>query len=358
MKRGINRRDFAMQLAAASLAAGCASRASGEPAPRKSKLGLVTYVFTIHQRAAKGDGNLADLNDPLTFLEESHRLGAGGMQFPFGLRDEADLRRVREKAEAYGMHVEAILQLPRSSGDLDRFEKQVLAAKNAGATLARATVLPGRRYEQFNTLDEYRRASEEGVNSVRRAEPLLARHRFHLALENHKDLLADDLLKVLRQVGSEFVGLCVDVANNFALLEDPIETATAFAPHGLTVHIKDLGIRPCEEGFWLSDEALGAGFLDLRAIVAILRRSRRDVRFNLEVITRDPIKVPVQTEKYWATFPGRSRTAMEPMLKLAREKGPAGPLTAVSALPKARQLELERNNIERSLRYARDVLDM
>lgn len=352
-----HRRGF-LKAGTAALTALSAGRGSGELAPKKSKLGLVTYVFAIHQRAAKGDRNLADLNDPLTFLEESHRLGAGGMQFPFGLRDEADLRRVREKAEVYGMHVEAILALPQSNADLDRFGKQMLAAKNAGATLARATMLPGRRYEQFNTLDEYRRASEDGVKSVRRAEPLLARHKFHLALENHKDLLADDLVKVVREIGSEYLGVCVDVANNFALLEDPIETATAFAPHALTVHIKDLGIRPCEEGFWLSDEALGAGFLDLRAIVAILRRSRRDVRFNLEVITRDPIKVPVQTENYWATFPGRSRTAMEPMLKLAREKSPAGPWPTVSALPKARQMELERNNIERSLRYARDTLDL
>jgi hypothetical protein len=36
---------------------------------------------------------LVDLNDPLNFLEECHRLGAGGMQVPLGVRDQTYLPR-------------------------------------------------------------------------------------------------------------------------------------------------------------------------------------------------------------------------------------------------------------------------
>jgi hypothetical protein len=100
---------------------------------------------------------------------------------------------------------------------------------------------------------------------------------------------------------------------------------------------------------------LGTGFLDLPAIAGILRQAKPDVHFNLETITRDPIEVPVRTEKYWATFPGRPRSAMEPMLKLAREKGVAKQ-TLVSQLSLAEQLELERRNVQQSLKYAREKL--
>jgi hypothetical protein len=72
-------------------------------------------------------------------------------------------------------------------------------------------------------------------------------------------------------------------------------------------------------------------------------------------LTRDPIQVPVRTEQYWATFPGRPRSAMDPMLKLAREKGVAQQIL-VSRLPTAQQLELERRNVERSLKFAREKL--
>ena len=218
-------------------------------------------------------------------------------------------------------------------------------------------MLPGRRYEQFQTRMAYERACEQALRSLRLAEPVAARHKFRLALENHKDHLVAEKLEVLKRISSEYVGLCVDVINNVALLEDPLETARAFAPFALTVHIKDESIRESEDGFWLSDEALGAGFLDLRAIVGILRQVKPDVRFNLETITRDPIQVPVRTEKYWATFPGRPRSAMDPMLKLAKEKGVVQQ-TLVSRLPPAQQLELERRNVEQSLKFAREQLNL
>jgi sugar phosphate isomerase/epimerase len=248
-----------------------------------------------------------------------------------------------------------MLELPRNEADLERFEKQLLAAKMAGATVARTTMLPGRRYEQFEARQDYERACERGLKAVRLAEPIAARHKFRLALENHKDHLVAEKLEVLKQISSEYVGLCVDVLNNVALLEDSLETVRAFAPYAMTVHFKDESIRESEDGFWLADEALGAGFLDLPAIVGVLRQAKPDVHLNLETITRDPILVPVRTEKYWATFPGRPRSAMEPMLKLAKEKG-AAKQTWVSRLPQAEQLALERHNIQQSLQYAREKL--
>jgi 3-oxoisoapionate decarboxylase len=355
MKNRINRREFLARTALATLAFGSTSALRGQPEGSRSKMGLVSYVFNVHHLAAKTNKTLVDLNDPLNFLEECHRLGAGGMQVPLGVRDQTYLNNLRQQAERYGMHVEAMLDFPRIDADLERFEKQLLAAKAAGATVARMTMLPGRRYEQFKTQEDYERACEQGLKSLRLAEPVATRHKFQLALENHKDHLVADKLEVLKKISSEYVGLCVDVINNFALLEDPVATARAFAPYAMTVHIKDGSIRESEEGFWLSDEPLGAGFLDLPAIVGILRQAKPNVRFNLETITRDPIQIPVRTEKYWATFTGRPRSVMEPMLKLAKEKGVAQQ-TLVSRLLPAKQLELERRNVEQSLKHARENL--
>jgi len=355
MQHRINRRDFLARTALATLAFGSASALRSQSERPRSQMGLVSYVFNVHLKAAKTNKTLVDLNDPLNFLEECHRFGAGGMQVPLGVRDQTYLNNLRKQAERYGMHVETMLDFPRNDADLERFEKQLIAGKTAGATVARMTMLPGRRYEQFKTRVDYERACEQGLKSLRLAEPVAARHKFRLALENHKDHLVAEKLEILKQISSEYVGLCVDVINNFALLEDPLETMRAFAPYAMTVHIKDQGIRESEDGFWLSDEALGAGFLDLPALVGILRQAKPDVRFNLETITRDPIKVPVRTEKYWATFPGRPRSAMEPAFKLAKEKGVAKQ-TLVSRLPQAEQLEFERRNVEQSLKYALEKL--
>jgi hypothetical protein len=89
----------------------------------------------------------------------------------------------------------------------------------------------------------------------------------------------------------------------------------------------------------------------------VLRQARPGIRFNLETITRDPIHVPVRQDSYWATFPGRPRTAMDPMLKLAKEKG-VSRQTLVSGLSPAEQLTLELRNVERSIEFAREKLGL
>ena len=131
--------------------AGWLDGASGEvvgfSAMLKPPIIVATAVKAVHtaiasgnQEAAKTDKNLVDLNDPLNFLEECHRLGAGGMQFPLGIRDQEYQQNLRKKAGQYEMQVQASLGLPKNETELDRFEQQVITAKNVGAAVARVTV--------------------------------------------------------------------------------------------------------------------------------------------------------------------------------------------------------------------------
>jgi len=340
------------------LALGPAGKAQGPSAARRAKLGLVTYCLDIRQKSSLAQGGGSQPWGALDFLEECRRLGAGGMQFPLGAKQAPFLAELRRKAEQYEMHLEATVELPRAAADLERFEGQLLAAKQAGATVARTVMLPGRRYEQFDSADEFKLACERGLKSLQLAEPVAARHRVRLAVENHKDHRVQEKLEVLKRLSSEYVGLCVDVANNVALLEDPMAVIQAFAPWALTVHIKDQAIREYAEGFWLADVALGAGFLELPAMVKLLRQARPEVRFNLEVITRDPIKVPVLTPKYWATMPGVPGADLARTLCTVKAKSPKEPLRMVNSLPAEQQIEFEQKMVEDSLTYAREHLEL
>lgn len=354
----LNRRELLRSLAGglSTLALGGVGEAQTPSVFPHAKLGLVTYCLDIHQKSA-GTGTAGNpLATPLGFLEECHRLGAAGMQFPLGAPEPAVLAELRRKAEDYGMYIEANLNLPRDAADLERFERQVRAAKAAGAALARVVMLPGRRYEQFNSLDEFQQACRSGLASLQLAEPVAARHGVRLAVENHKDHRVAEKLEVLRRLSSEFVGLCVDVINNLALAEDPLEVVKAFAPWALTVHLKDAAVRECAEGFLLTDAALGTGFLDLPAIVRILRAARPEARFNLEVITRDPLLVPVLTPKYWATMPGVPAAEWARVLSIIRAKASPAPLPLIAALPPDQQLAAESRNVAQSLAWAREGL--
>jgi sugar phosphate isomerase/epimerase len=320
-------------------------------------MGISIYALGIHQRNAWA-GRHQGLSPALALLEESRLLGAGGIQVELGSQDASKAEEMRRRSERHGMFIEAIIGTPRDDADVARFERDIRLAQDAGAVLARTVILPGRRYEQFKSMAEFRDFERRGLESLQRAAPVLARHRFRLAVENHKDQRIAEKLETLRRVGSEWIGLCVDFGNNFPLMEDALSSVRAFAPLAFTAHIKDQAVRAYDEGYLLADVPLGAGFLELREMVQALRDARPDIRFNYETITRDPIRVPILTEGYWATLPDTPARELARTWTLARAGGPAEAFGEVSRLSRDEQLALERRGIEQSIAFGRDQLGL
>jgi sugar phosphate isomerase/epimerase len=91
-----------------------------------------------------------------------------------------------------------------------------------------------------------------------------------IALENHASLSSSDLLYIIESVGDESVGVCLDTMNSVLLLERPLETARALAPHTLSVHFKDFIIAKHPEEFRVSGVPLGRGLVDVPAMLAVL----------------------------------------------------------------------------------------
>jgi sugar phosphate isomerase/epimerase len=332
------------------------ARLFGMPAAGGKRLGVCVYALGIRSRAERARGN-KDFADPIALLEHCHTLGAGGIQTPLGVGDDDYPDRLRSAAERYGMFVEGIAGLPGSEAAAERFDVEVRTAKRAGANVIRVVMLPGRRYEEFKSADAYRQSVQRGLKSLELAEPVAARHGVRLALENHKGQRVPERLKVLNRFSSEHLGACVDVGNSFALLEDPLEAVRAYAPWAAAVHLKDQAVREYEEGFLFADAALGDGFLDLPAMVAILKEANPAVQFSLETITRDPLKVPCLAEPYWATFGDVPGSDLARTLRIVRAKS-VEQLVEVSRLSPEEQVELESRNVSRSLAYAREHLGL
>jgi 3-oxoisoapionate decarboxylase len=61
-----------------------------------------------------------------------------------------------------------------------------------------------------------------------------------------------------------------------------------------------------------------AGLLDLDRVVRIVRHTRPEAHFNLEMITRDQLKIPCLTDNYWKTFPQRNGQYLAHGLTLVR----------------------------------------
>ena len=75
---------------------------------------------------------------------------------------------------------------------------------------------------------------------------------------------------------------------------------------------------------------------------AIARKYNPRIQATEELITRDPLKVPVLTEKYYSAFPADMRDRREPWLAMVKAKQTK--LPSVSNLTPAQQLKLEEDS--------------
>ncbi|MCI0642371.1 MAG: sugar phosphate isomerase/epimerase [Gemmataceae bacterium] len=345
----MNRRQFCGTAAGVSMGSIASILQAAQPAQR-ARMGIVIHSFPI-RAASEPKGRL---QDPLAFLEVCREFGAGGGQTSLGVRDKDYIGRVRAFLEKHAMYLEGSIRLPRDQKDAERFDAEVRTARECGATILRTVLLSGRRYEVFKAADDFRQFEERSRQSLTLARPIVEKHKVLLAIENHKDWRSDELIRLLRWLKSPSFGVCLDTGNSIALLETPQETLEALAPHTFTTHIKDMGVEEYADGFLLSEVPLGTGFLDLAAIFRRTRQARPEIRFNLEMITRDPLRIPCLTSGYWVTMENLTARTLANMLALVRSRKQT--LPRISPLDAKQRLQREDDNVRQSLRFATQKL--
>ncbi len=319
------------------------------------RMGGAPTAFSLRMRAGRDTGSRFDI------VEHCHGLGLSGVETSQPPTTPDSIKAFRQKLDSYNMWVIYNVPLPRNPDGVAAFDAGVAAAKECGALALHAALTP-RRYEQFDKFDAFKKSFEQNQASVALAEPVLRKHRMRLAIENHKGWRAAEQAAWLKRVGSEYVGVCFDFGNNISLCETPDETFALLAPLAVFCHIKDMGVERYEDGFLLSEVPFGEGVLNLKQMVQSLRERDPNMLFCLEMITRDPLKIPVLTSKYWVTFddsysplPGRD---LANVLRLVRDNPPKKPLPRISGLSPAEQVKAEDDYNQQCVDYARKHLDL
>ena len=292
------------------------------------------------------------------FIDLCHELGAGVCQLAYeqlGGTAGEQLKAVRQLLERREM----VLELGVSARLLESEESLAPVARVAaelGVERLRVACLGGRRYETFKDLKSWQDFARHWKRVLRQSEPLLRRYQLRVGIENHKDWLADEQVEILKSISSPWLGACVDFGNNLALLEDSLEVVRKLAPYAVTTHLKDMAVRPSEDGFELSEVVLGEGQTPLREIISLLRG--RDIRLPivLEMITRDPLRVPYKTDLYWATYAKRDQPRVDRFERGVLSRASARPLPRISHLTTENALAVENDNLRRCSEYARNIL--
>ena len=288
--------------------------------------------------------------------------------------DEVALQALRRQADELGLGIEVEL------GSIDQFgavfrkeagpaEEQLRGMIHTAQVLGSPYVqcFLGSQTERLGAMP-FEQHVEEVARVVGTVKPLLRDLGMKIALENHCDFLARELKLMVEEVGSQYLGVCLDTGNPTWIGEDPLMTAEVLAPYTIMTHIRDSRVWAGPGGAMVQWAPMGQGNTDLPAIAVLLAEHAPDAAFTLEIITgsepRSISYIGADCE-LWRMFPDMLARDFARYVALA-QSGKAEPLNQVTAPrgtrvePKSElgeQLRLQQlRHFEESVRYCRDVL--
>jgi sugar phosphate isomerase/epimerase len=188
-----------------------------------------------------------------------------------------------------------------------------------------------------------------------------------IALENHAgDMQAHEVRTIIEESGKDFVGSCLDTGNPMWVMEDPLVSLEVLAPYVVTTHVRDSVVYEHARGAAAQWVALGDGTIDLRKFVARFRALCPKANMQLEIITgRPPDVLPYLEPDFWKAFPKAKASEFARFVALAKAGHPFSGFMVVEdgvkePLPEFRAAlrEQQRVDLERSLEYAKKVLDV
>ena len=331
-----------------------ATSPAAEAQPGKTRLGGTPAAFT---QRARGGGAAASFD----IVGHCHRIGLGGVQTSLESNDVDPARELRKRVEGYGMQlVLGVPQLPGEESQLFRFDNALKTCKAAGDVLSPRGI-GAAAYEQFDSREAFQRTLTGPGTRWPWPRPFSAGTRS--SWPSRLPVGAPPRPPAwLKDLGSDWIGVCFDFGNHMALCEDPMEALRILAPYTLMGHIKDIAVDTYEEGFLLSEVALGEGILDLKEMVRILRE--KDAEHAL--LPRHGHGRSVEDPGSHGQILGHLRRFLKPAgrpgwpgsLVSSRSNPPKKPLPRVTGLSPEAALKFEDENNLKCIEYARQVLSI
>ncbi|MBI2947171.1 MAG: sugar phosphate isomerase/epimerase [Verrucomicrobia bacterium] len=279
---------------------------------------------------------------------------------------DAHLKEIRAKAASLGVeiHVGTLSICPSSVLWSDRFgtpeehlKLTIRVAKALGSPVARCVLgkvddrhspggIEARTAETIQVLENVRGyAVDSGVK---------------IALENHAgDMQAWELVNLIEEAGRDFVGATMDSGNATWAMEDPLTNLEILGPYALSSGIRDSVLWEVPDGAMLQWTALGEGLIDFKAYFNRFAELCPHTPVQLETISGRPIPIPYGRDEFWEVYPNvRTREFMR-FLALVKRGSPRQPFEVpVGADSKRAEQEFQKAELERSVRYCREVLGL
>ena len=177
-----------------------------------------------------------------------------------------------------------------------------------------------------------------------------------VAVENHAgDMQAAELVKLIEDAGKDFVGANIDSGNALWTMEDPLDNLEILGPHVLTTSLRDGAVWESENGATIQWTAMGEGQTDLKKYFARFAELCPNVPVHIETISGFNREIPYLKKEFWNEWPKAPAKGFARFLALAKR---GKPRPTHKSADEAAEQEYQKGEIERSLKYCKEVLGL
>jgi sugar phosphate isomerase/epimerase len=256
------------------------------------RLGLSTYTYTW---AIGVPGSMPA--EPMTaadLLRRAAELGVGVVQIadniPLHTMPAPELDELADQARRLGIDIE----VGTRGIDPEHLAGYLAIAGKLQAKLLRVVVDSKQHHPD----------PAEATRTLRRSQSAFERAGVVLAIENHDRYTSGELATLVRALGTQWSGICLDTVNSFGALEGPAVVIETLAPLTVNLHLKDFAVRRASHmmGFTIEGRPAGQGQLDIPRLLDTIAAVRPDATAVLELWTPPAASVAetVQRERQWA----------------------------------------------------------
>jgi sugar phosphate isomerase/epimerase len=177
-----------------------------------------------------------------------------------------------------------------------------------------------------------------------------------IAIENHAgDMQAAELVRLIEEAGKDYVGATLDSGNATWALEDPLANLEVLGPYALSTGMRDSMVWEYEDGAKVQWTAMGEGLVDWKRYFDRFAVLCPIAPVNLEIISGFARPVAWLKAGFWEVWPNAKAVDFAAFIALAKRGKPLEPHRSPD--PRAEQA-YQREELERSIRYCKDVLGL
>ena len=202
-------------------------------------------------------------------------------------KEDARLEEVRQSALSRNLYLEYNFSRneefdPRLT---DTVEQGILIAQKIGADLGKLSLDIRRPRPLYGSCFHPQVMQQlcDAHDEIKAVLPLLEKTGIKLALENHTETFADEVLWLIQQINHPLVGACVDTVNSMGVLENPESAVKKLAPHAFCNHFCDHKLSRDQFGIRFHGVALGDGDIDCFKTYNTIRELSPTDRITFEI---------------------------------------------------------------------------